>query len=302
MAFFGDMAGMGAAHDVFSGLGGAFKAGDPGHAERNLRDWSMSGYSDMFLPPALRNFANSPDFATGLRNLGALMANPGGINPNISQAIAPWLANQSQDIATNFRGMGQNQAGAAARGGLPVSIKTALDSALNVSQERAQRAARGEAMTQSEALRRQDLSSIMPLLSVINDFVSSGHGQGVQGLADLYNTKHGGSTNNTSAGIGALGSIIGSLAMAGVFASNSRFKDDIEPTSEDDILSAVKNLPVYKWRYKGDTTKHIGPLAEDFADAFGGNPDYIHAIDAIGALMAATQALAKKVDILESRA
>lgn len=195
-----------------------FGGQDPGGAEHNLRNMSMSGYSDMFLPPALRNFANSPDFAAGFKNLGGLMANPGGINPNISQAIAPWLANQSQDIATNYRGMMQNQAGAAARGNLPVSIKTALDSAMNVSQERAQRQARGEAMTQSEALRRQDLSSIMPILQSMADFTNAGHGQAVQGLGSLYQTKQGASGSQTGAGLSAIGSIIGALAMAGVFA------------------------------------------------------------------------------------
>ena len=109
----------------------------------------------------------APGLAGGLQGLGELLQNPGGLSPNISQAIAPRLAMESEAIGANFRGIREEQAGAAARGNLPVSIKNALASALNVSQERAQRDARRGAMTESEALRRQDTSQVLDLLALL---------------------------------------------------------------------------------------------------------------------------------------
>ena len=106
----------------------------------------------------------------------------------------------------------------------------------------------------------------------------------------------------TNALIGAAGSVLAGWASTGFSTSASRFKENIERVSEDDILGAIRALPVYHWSYKGDPTRHVGPMAEDFLAAFGvgDSPDRIYHIDAIGALMASTKALARKVERLEA--
>ena len=69
------------------------------------------------------------------------------------------------------------------------------------------------------------------------------------------------------------------------------------------MLEAIESLPVYEWSYRGEDRRHVGPMAEDFLAAFGlGNdPDSINLIDTTGTLMAATRALARKVERLEER-
>lgn len=234
--------------------------------------------------------ALKPGFRAGFQNLAQLFQASGGLSPTVSAAILPRLAMESESIATNFRGIQANQAGAAARGNLPVSIKAALDSALNVAQERAQRGARQEAMASSEDLRRDDLGQMLNLIQLLTTGKQNDPGLEAQGRAA--------SAQKDAATMAAIGSIIAA------FASASRFKEGIAPVSEEQMLSAVKSLPVYHWRYKWDPTPHVGPMAEDFMAAFqvGDSPDRIHMVDAVGALIASTKALARKVEALESGA
>ena len=82
-----------------------------------------------------------PGLTGGLQSLSDLLRNPGGLSPGVSEAILPRLSMESQTISQNFRGLQANQAGAAARGNLPTSIKAALEAALGTAQERAQRGA-----------------------------------------------------------------------------------------------------------------------------------------------------------------
>ncbi len=122
---------------------------DPGNlfgatkSEKDLRRLSKAPFESFdlqkFLPPSLR-FGNTGEFLrSGIQGIGDLIQNPGGLSPNVLDAIRPFLAQESENIATNFRGTRANQAGAAARSNLPVSIKNALASSLDVSEERAQR-------------------------------------------------------------------------------------------------------------------------------------------------------------------
>lgn len=248
-----------------------------------------------FLPPELRQAFSGPALSAGMAGLTGLLKNPGGLNPNISEAIAPWLRNASQSIATNYRNLGQNSAGAAARSNLPVSIKDALQAALGMNQVRDQFAAKNQAMGQSEQLRREDISQLFPLLMALHQFTSTGRGQAIQGYSNMSEA----SAKDTGSKLAAMASIAGA-AMA---MSNSRFKKDFELAKDDDILDAIKALPVYKWSYKGEETRHIGPMAEEFMETFGtgDNPDVLPFVDAIGTLMAATKALASKVERMEAR-
>lgn len=77
------------------------------------------------------------------------------------------------------------------------------------------------------------------------------------------------------------------------------------PVSCDEVLARLMELPVSTWTYgwDHDSVKHLGPMAQDFARAFGlGDSDRrIDMIDAAGVLMASLQAMHKRVVALEAR-
>ena len=110
---------------------------------------------------------------SGMEGIAELLRNPGGLSPGVADAIRARLAEESQSIAQNYRGIESNMAGRAARTNAPVSIKNSLASALDVAQERAQRGARQTALTESDTLRRQDLSQVYALLDAPPHFTSS---------------------------------------------------------------------------------------------------------------------------------
>ena len=164
-----------------------------------------------FLPPELRAGAIGPALESGMSGIAELLRNPGGLSPTVSDAIRARLSEESQSIAQNFRGIGANQAGAAARGNQPMSIKGALQSALDVAQERAQRGARNEALTQSDTLRREDLGQAFKILDAILQFISSGRGQSIPGLARAADQ----SGNRQAAQLASIASLLSSGASQG---------------------------------------------------------------------------------------
>jgi len=246
-----------------------------------------------FLPGALQTRNTDAILQSGIQGIGNLIQNPGRLSPTVADSIRQRLASESEAIGTNFRGIRSQQAGATARSNAPLSIKTALGSALDVAQERAQRGARRDALSASEDLRREDLGQTFNLLDIINQFIGTRLAPSISG-----------------AGIGAQqqgqqnAALLGAAGEAFAAFSGSRFKEGFEDISEDEILSAVRSLPLYRWSYKGEETQHIGPIAEDFLETFrvGDDPDKIPIVDAIGTLLAATQSLATKVERLESGA
>ncbi len=52
-------------------------------------------------------------------------------------------------------------------------------------------------------------------------------------------------------------------------------------------------LPIERWSYKAETARHVGPMAQDFAAAFGLGADdrHIFPLDAGGVALAAIQGL-----------
>lgn len=156
------------------------------HGQSVGKDLSRSPYESgdlqRYLPPELRSGVTGPLIGSGISGIGELLRNPGSLSPNVLDAIRPRLAAESQNIAQNYRGIASNQAGAAARSNLPVSIKTALQSALDVAQERAQRGARTEALAQSDTTRRADLERVFQILDAILQFQQAGRGTATAGL------------------------------------------------------------------------------------------------------------------------
>ena len=95
-------------------------------------------------------------------------------------------------------------------------------------------------------------------------------------------------------------------ASGGAWASlsDSTKKENIAAVDVQDVLAKLRNLEVSEWNYKSqsDDVRHIGPMAQDFYQAFGfGESDTtITTVDADGVNMAALQALIEKTDELEA--
>ena len=84
---------------------------------------------------------------------------------------------------------------------------------------------------------------------------------------------------------GQAGSVLG-----GIFSSRA-LKDRIEPLDDAAMAEALRDLPLYRWHYRGDPTPHLGPMAEEFQQRFGvGDGVTIHLADVIGVLLAAARA------------
>ena len=81
--------------------------------------------------------------------------------------------------------------------------------------------------------------------------------------------------------------------------SDRNSKADLAPVDSGAILERLVELPIQKWRYREDTDsgEHIGPMAQDFAAAFGvGHDDrVIHSVDAHGVAFAAIQGLHQRL-------
>ncbi len=87
------------------------------------------------------------------------------------------------------------------------------------------------------------------------------------------------------------------LTQGGIWQNNSSraSKTDFEALDGDEVLKKLAELPVTRWRYKvePESVRHVGPVAEDFYDAFGLGTDdtTIGTVDADGIALAAIQRL-----------
>lgn len=101
----------------------------------------------------------------------------------------------------------------------------------------------------------------------------------------------GGFGGSSSGGIGGIG---GGSSSGGIF-SDRNLKENVADIDNSEILDRVANLPIREWNYKQQDAKirHIGPMAQDFATAFGVGEDdrRINFVDANGVALAAIQAL-----------
>jgi hypothetical protein len=80
-------------------------------------------------------------------------------------------------------------------------------------------------------------------------------------------------------------------------------KTDIEPFDPEDALNGVADLSIRSWRLaESDDGQHVGPMADEFNDAFDvGGEESIATVDADGVALAAIQALAAQADRREKR-
>jgi hypothetical protein len=75
--------------------------------------------------------------------------------------------------------------------------------------------------------------------------------------------------------------------------SDRALKEEFAPVDSRAVLGAVLGLPIERWSYKGEAARHLGPMAQDFAAAFGLGEDdrHIFPLDAAGVALAAIQEL-----------
>ena len=81
--------------------------------------------------------------------------------------------------------------------------------------------------------------------------------------------------------------------------SDRNAKEGFKPVNTRDVLDKVARLPISEWQYKTQTdARHIGPMAQDFHDAFavGRDEKHIATVDADGVALAAIQGLNQKLE------
>jgi Chaperone of endosialidase len=76
-------------------------------------------------------------------------------------------------------------------------------------------------------------------------------------------------------------------------SSDRTLKERFETVDPRAVLAAVATLPIERWSYKGEAVRHLGPMAQDFAAAFGLGADdrHIFPLDAAGVALAAIRGL-----------
>lgn len=142
-----------------------------------------------------------------------------------------------------------------------------------------------------------------------NNIIMDGQKTQVSGLGQMVGAQTSfANANSGDSGLwGALGTVGGAYAST---LSDRRVKKNIKPIDEDKALAGIKKTRISKWKYDPSKVKdgelvddkaHIGAMAQDLKKNLGGqvsNGRMVDLISAVGVTMAATKALAKKVDQL----
>ncbi len=123
--------------------------------------------------------------------------------------------------------------------------------------------------------------------------------------------------NNGNVGIGTTTPNLGPLELGsgahvtagGVWtnASSKSLKENFTELNSNEILNKIKSLSITQWNYKTEnaSTTHIGPIAEEFYNAFKTGGDQgtksISSIDPSGVALIGIQELSKQIDTLNDR-
>jgi len=93
---------------------------------------------------------------------------------------------------------------------------------------------------------------------------------------------------------GVLFALVGPAPLSAA-PSDRNLKEHFSPIDAQDILTRLATLPIETWNYKtqDSSIRHIGPMAQGFAAAFGVGEDdkHINFVDANGVAIASIQAL-----------
>lgn len=100
-----------------------------------------------------------------------------------------------------------------------------------------------------------------------------------------------------SAAMGA----VGMAGAAGIMKSDPALKKDIEPVSDARLLTAIRRMPVSRWKYKADhdQKEYIGAMAPDMPKDVSPTGKDFHVISYLGMLTGSIRALDKKLDKME---
>jgi hypothetical protein len=144
----------------------------------------------------------------------------------------------------------------------------------------------------------------------IQQMIQEGKLKGLGGLQGLYETSNNNAneairnwlagissrSNNVSGAVSTRNNqgidwakwaqIAGTTAAGAAMASDINLKYDIEKVNDISVKDKLRNLDIFTWKYKGDDTRHIGPMAQDMQKIFGvGDGKTIHLVDVMGIAM-----------------
>ena len=130
---------------------------------------------------------------------------------------------------------------------------------------------------------------------VFNAGASAG-GPGIERMRILPSGNVGIGTNDPSTKLEVNGDV---TCVAVNITSDRNAKEDFQPVNPLEVLDKVAGMPISEWRYKErGGERHIGPMAQDFHDAFalGRDEKHIATVDADGVALAAIQGLNQKLE------
>jgi hypothetical protein len=80
--------------------------------------------------------------------------------------------------------------------------------------------------------------------------------------------------------------------------SDRNLKENFEQVDARQVLEKLAQLPLTEWSYKGYSDRHVGPMAQDFHEAFPFNPNdkMLNTADETGVALAAIQGLNQKLE------
>lgn len=126
------------------------------------------------------------------------------------------------------------------------------------------------------------------------------------GGADSFTARFAGGyrlyTDAPNAAQPSTGVFLGPSATAWGSISDKTKKDHFEEIDGEELLEKISGLPILKWRYIGSKVPHMGPMAQDFYQAFklgDGNDKVITTQDIEGVTIAGVQALEKRTKELQ---
>jgi hypothetical protein len=119
-------------------------------------------------------------------------------------------------------------------------------------------------------------------------------GRGADSIFDVHTDVYTAGNLHSEGDISARGTVLNT--------SDRNVKENFSAVNAQDVLAKVVALPVQLWNYKRDnaSTRHIGPMAQDFAAAFsvGVDDKHIATVDESGVALAAIQGLNAKLENL----
>jgi hypothetical protein len=138
-----------------------------------------------------------------------------------------------------------------------------------------------------------------------NSFVWSGSGSSVTstGPNQFIINSPGGvgiNKNNPGSSLDVEGTVTASTFNP---TSDRNVKERFAPIQPREVLDKIAALPISEWSFKNEpSTRHVGPMAQDFYGAFGLGVDdkHIATVDADGVALAAIQGLNQKLEQKET--